>query len=140
MGKIWLGHRDLEWLRGCIDTVVLSGNGEFFRQRRTGYKAIHVIRRANANDKFLEVLEFHGGSRQGALRIPEGAAKSGWVDFGRLCKDFWDPNHQTTTATDGGNQHRVVNVDVGTRMAREENLPKIKSHPTRNSCRDFSDR
>uniref|UniRef100_A0A2N9G078 Reverse transcriptase domain-containing protein n=1 Tax=Fagus sylvatica TaxID=28930 RepID=A0A2N9G078_FAGSY len=108
MGKIWLGHRDLEWLRGCIDTVVLSGNGEFFRQRRTGYKAIHVIRRANANDKFLEVLEFHSGSRQGALRIPE--------------------------ATDGGNQHRVVNVDVGTRMAREGNLPKIwHANPTQHT-------
>ena len=131
MGKIWLGHRDLDWLRVCIDTPVSSGNGEFFRQRRTGYKSIHVIRRANANGKFLEVSEFHSGSRQGALRIPKGEAKSGWVDFARLCKGFWDPNHQTTAATDGGNQRRVVNVDMGTRMAREGNFPKI-SHANHN--------
>uniref|UniRef100_A0A2N9GX79 Reverse transcriptase domain-containing protein n=1 Tax=Fagus sylvatica TaxID=28930 RepID=A0A2N9GX79_FAGSY len=131
MGKIWLGHSDMDWLRVCVDTVVSSGDGEFFRQCRTGYKSIHVTRRANANGKFLEVSEYHSGSRQGALRIPAGETKSGWVDFGQLCKTFWDPNHQTTAATNGGNQRRVVNVDMGTRMAREGNLPKI-SHANQN--------
>ncbi len=131
MGKIWLGHSDMAWLRICVETAISSGDGEFFRQRRTGYKSIHVTRRANANGKFLEVSEYHSGSRQGALRIPEGETKSGWVDFGRLCKDYWEPNHQTTAATDGGNQRRVVNDDIGTRMAREGNLPKI-SHANPN--------
>ena len=131
MGKIWLGHSDMDWLRVCVDTVVSSGDGEFFRQRCTGYKSIHVTRCANAKGKFLEVSEYHSGSRQGALCIPAGETKSGWVDFGQLCKTFWDPNHQTTVATNGGNQRRVVNVDMGTRMAREGNLPKI-SHANQN--------
>ncbi|GMY33690.1 hypothetical protein FCV25MIE_28932, partial [Fagus crenata] len=85
--------------------AVSFGDGEFFRQHRTGYKSIHVTRRANANGKFLEVSEFHSGSRQGALHIPKGETKSGWS--------------------------RVVNVDMGTHMAREGNLPKI-SHANHN--------
>jgi hypothetical protein len=79
----------------------------------------------------MEVSEFHSGSRQGAIRIPEGEAKQGWVEFSRLCKGFWDPNHHTMPFTGGGNLPRPVNGEMGTRMAREENMPKI-SHANQN--------
>ena len=37
---------------------------------------------------FLETSEFHSGSHQGVIRIPEGVAQQGWVNFSNLCKGF----------------------------------------------------
>ena len=60
-----------------------------------------------------------------SLRVRQ--SRDGWILLG-YAKAF---GIQTTVATDGGNQRRVVNVDMGTRMAREGNLPKI-SHANHN--------
>ena len=85
MGTVWLGTNDLDWVRSCIDTAVTTSlSGEFFRYHQNGFKAIHVILRSNSNGKFLEVLEFHSGSRQGVLCIPEGEAKKSWSVFSKL--------------------------------------------------------
>ena len=89
VGKLWLGNNDLLWLGDIIDQAVKSQSlGEFFKHRRDGYKAIHVIRRANKHGTFLETSEFHSGSRQGVIRIPEGEARQGWRQFSRLCRGF----------------------------------------------------
>lgn len=80
VGKLWVGNNNLIWLGDVIDQAVKSQSlGEFFKHRRDGYKAIHVIRRSNKNGTFLETSEFHSGSRQGVIRIPEGVARQGWI-------------------------------------------------------------
>ncbi len=80
----------MTWLSDSIDKAVQSHTrGDFFRHRRDGYKALHVIRRSNQHGNFLEVSEFHSGSCQSVIRIPEGEERQGWVDFLKLCKGFW---------------------------------------------------
>ncbi|GMY21587.1 hypothetical protein FCV25MIE_16828 [Fagus crenata] len=54
-------------------------------------KALHVIRCSNKHGMFLEIPEFHSGSHQGVIRIPEGAERQGWVHFSKLCKEFMAP-------------------------------------------------
>jgi hypothetical protein len=125
MGKVWLGTNDLDWVRTCVDTAVsTSVSGEFFRHRRNGYKALHVILRSNPNGKFLEVSEFHSGSRQGVLRIPEGETKKGWSDFSNLCQGFRDHKPQRVQAAND-NQRQAEFRDVETRMGMEGILPNI---------------
>jgi hypothetical protein len=75
LGKIWIGSKDIEWLGIAIDNAINHGTTRnFFKHCRDGYKAVHVIQRSNWNGHFLEISEFHSGSRQGVIRIPEGKA------------------------------------------------------------------
>ena len=97
---MWLGTNDVDWVWTCVDKAISTSlSGEFFRHRRNGFKALHVILRSNPNGKYLEVLEFHSGSRQGVLRIPEGEMKKSWSVFSNLCKGFWDNNPLRGQAT-----------------------------------------
>ncbi len=129
---MWLGTNDVDWVRTCVDTAISTSlSGEFFRHRRNGFKALHVILRSNPNGKYLEVLEFHSGSRQGVLRIPEGEMKKSWSVFSNLCKGFWDNNPLRGQAT-SANRRQVEFWDVETHMGMEGSLPKI-SHADHNS-------
>ncbi len=93
LGKLWLGTKELVWLRESIDKAILANTSrEFFEHRRDGYKALHVIRRFNPHDNFLEVSDSHSFSHQGVIRIPEGEKRKGWTDFSLLCKRNWDTN------------------------------------------------
>ena len=84
MGKLWLGQKDLEWLGDFIEKAMIhKKDGEFVQHRRDGYKAIHAIHQTNQNGSFLELSEFHSGSRQGVLRVPAGVDWQGWVDFSK---------------------------------------------------------
>jgi hypothetical protein len=55
--------------------------------------------------QFLEIYEFHSGSHQGVLRVPEGKARQGWSNFSFLCKSIW-------------NRPAAVKVDDGVRDCR----------------------
>jgi hypothetical protein len=130
MGTVWLGTNDLDWVRTCIDTAVTTSlSGEFFRHHQNGFKAIHVILRSNSNGKFLEVSEFHSGSRQGVLRIPEGEAKKSWSVFSKLCQGCRDPLCVQATSS---NRRQVEFRDVEPSMGREGSVSKI-SHADHNS-------
>lgn len=94
-----MGFNDLGWLWEYIDKALLSNKSkEFFKHRRDGYKALHIIRRSNRHVNFLEVFVFHSGSRQGVIRVPEGENSKGWGDFSHMCKENWITNtHMTGT-------------------------------------------
>ena len=92
VGQLWLGYNDLTWLGDVLYQVIKSGkSGKFFKHQRDGYKALHVIHCSNKHGMFLEISEFHSGSRQGVIRILEGAERQGWVHFSKLCKGFMAP-------------------------------------------------
>ncbi|GMY33008.1 putative invertase inhibitor, partial [Fagus crenata] len=89
LGKIWLGLHDMVWLGNTIDMAAkVDMGGEFFRNHRDGYKAIHVLRRSNQHGLYLEVSEFHSGCRKGVIRIPAGLEQQGWVQFASMCKNY----------------------------------------------------
>jgi hypothetical protein len=75
------------WLGTTIDMAASKATGgDFFRHQRDGYKAIHVIHRSNQYGQYLEVSEFHSGSRKGVIRIPAGVEQQGWAQFSLFCK------------------------------------------------------
>jgi hypothetical protein len=89
LGKIWLSLHDMVWLGNTIDKAAkVDMGGEFFRNHRDGYKAIHVLRRSNQHGLYLEVSEFHSGSQKGVIRIPAGLEQQGWFQFACMCKDY----------------------------------------------------
>uniref|UniRef100_A0A2N9HC19 Reverse transcriptase zinc-binding domain-containing protein n=1 Tax=Fagus sylvatica TaxID=28930 RepID=A0A2N9HC19_FAGSY len=44
--------------------------------------------RSNQHGLYLEVSEFHSGSRKGVIRIPAGLEQQGWFQFACMCKDY----------------------------------------------------
>uniref|UniRef100_A0A2N9GEY0 Uncharacterized protein n=1 Tax=Fagus sylvatica TaxID=28930 RepID=A0A2N9GEY0_FAGSY len=77
----------MAWLGNTIDMAASKNTGgEFFRHHRDGYKAIHAIRRSNQHGQYLEISEFHSGSRKGVIRIPAGLEQQGWAQFSLFCK------------------------------------------------------
>jgi hypothetical protein len=121
MGKLWLGQKDLEWLGDCIEKAMRhQKDGEFVQHRRDGYKAIHAIRRSNQNGSFLELSEFHSGSRQGVLHVPAGVDWKGWVDFSKQCKGFWNTNFRCRAELGG----------VGNNKGKESHEPQMVREDT----------
>ena len=98
--------------------------GDFFRHHRDGYKAIHVIRRSNQYGQYLEVSEFHSGSRKGVIRIPAGLEQQGWAQFSLFCKGHQKqatlPQRQNTN-----DRRREVDRAAGTNKAIEGGKPQI---------------
>jgi hypothetical protein len=98
--------------------------GDFFRHHRDGYKAIHVIRRSNQYGQYLEVSEFHSGSRKGVIRIPAGLEQQGWAQFSLFCKGHQKqatlPQRQNTN-----DRRREVARAAGTNKAIEGGKPQI---------------
>jgi hypothetical protein len=106
LGTLWLRNKDLTWLGDTIDKAVQSrSRGDFFKHRRDGYKALHVIRCSNQHGNFLEVSEFHRGSHQSVIRIPEGVECQGWVNFLKMCRGFWATTHAAAGVDQYGGVH-----------------------------------
>jgi hypothetical protein len=101
------------WLGTTIDMAASKATvGDFFRHQRDGYKAIHVIRRSNQYGLYLEVSEFHSGSRKGVIRIPAGVEKQGWAQFSVFCI-----GHQNLAQKSTNERRR--NVDKAAVMSKE---------------------
>jgi hypothetical protein len=129
LGTLWLWNKDMTWLSDTIDKAVQSRTrGDFFKHRRDRYKALHVIRRSNQHGNFLEVSEFHSGSRQSVIRIPEGVERQGWVDFSKLCKGFWATTQMSSEDVPYGGAHekrKGVAGEPNFRWASKGKEPKI---------------
>uniref|UniRef100_A0A2N9HAP6 Reverse transcriptase zinc-binding domain-containing protein n=1 Tax=Fagus sylvatica TaxID=28930 RepID=A0A2N9HAP6_FAGSY len=96
-------------------TVALSALTLFRKEnlhQRDGYKAIHVIRRSNQYGLYLEVSEFHSGSRKGVIRIPAGVEKQGWAQFSVFCT-----GHQNLAQKSTNERRR--DVDKAAVMSKE---------------------
>ena len=121
MGRLWLGQKDLEWLGDCIEKAMIhKKDGEFVQHRHDGYKAIHAVRRSNQNGSFLELSEFHSGTRQGVLRVPAGVEWQGWVEFAKQCKGFWNMNFRRRAEMEG----------VGNNKGKESREPQMVQKDT----------
>jgi hypothetical protein len=135
MGFIWVGYNDLKWLSECVNKIIVSNSTEdIFMHRHDGYKAIHVIHHSNRNGIFLEIFEFHSGSRQGVVCIPGGRNKQGWHAFAKLCKGFRDLFQQSNQNGVANLRHRVV---VGGLVGHERGKPQI-THNALNSNNNVS--
>ena len=109
------------WLGTTIDLAASKATvGDFFRHQRDGYKAIHVIRRSNQYGLYLEVSEFHSGSRKGVIRIPAGVEQQGWAQFSVFCK-----GHQNLAQNSTNERRREVAKAVVMSKESEGGKPQI---------------
>ena len=134
MGKLWLGQKDLEWLGDCIEKSMRhQKDGEFVKHWRDGYKAIHVIRGSNQNGSFLEISEFHSGSRQVVLRVPAGLEWQGWFDFSKQCKAFWNTNFRRRAEVGGDGNKKGKESNEPQIVQADTNFKKPVSDPVNNA-------
>ena len=125
------------WLGNTIEKAASKDTvGDFFRHHRDGYKAIHVIRRANQNGQYLEISEFHSGSRKGVLRIPTGVEQRGWSQIAALCKGV-QTKHTVSNVRRGEVAGAVV-MDKEVGLWAMKIKPKIK-HQNQSSQNSVTD-
>ena len=125
------------WLGNTIEKAASKDTvGDFFRHHRDGYKAIHVIRRANQNGQYLEISEFHSGSRKGVLRIPTGVEQRGWLQIAALCKGV-QTKHTVSNVRRGEVAGAVV-MDKEVGLWAMKIKPKIK-HQNQSSQNSVTD-
>jgi hypothetical protein len=82
-GSLWLGLRGLRWAleeMGKLKDLPSSQAG-YFQFLRDRYRTLELSYLSNRGGRFVELVEYHGGSQRGNLRIPEGRRGVGWVTF-----------------------------------------------------------
>jgi hypothetical protein len=82
-GSLWLGIRGLRWTldeMGKLKDIPSTQAGSF-QFLRDGYRTLEMSCISNRGGRFVELVEYHGGSQRGNLRIPEGHRGVGWVRF-----------------------------------------------------------
>ena len=116
-GSIWLGHMGLKWLLQLLDKLCTSqlntqGLLEFFRD---GYRTLEVSGMKNDRGTFIEISEFHSGSQQGGIRVPEGWRGAGWVYFAKELRRFFlnDKASPMSSSAVGRQHHEGVSVNFG---------------------------
>uniref|UniRef100_A0A2N9F4W2 Reverse transcriptase domain-containing protein n=1 Tax=Fagus sylvatica TaxID=28930 RepID=A0A2N9F4W2_FAGSY len=84
-GSLWVGSRGLKWFLDEMGGMMKPGSHleGFFRFFRDGYRILELSCLKNRGGRFIELCDYHSGSQQGNLRIPEGKEGAGWARFNR---------------------------------------------------------
>jgi hypothetical protein len=61
----------------------------FFQSHRDGYRVLELSCMKNKGGCFVELADYHSGSRQGHIRIPEGKKGVGWTSFGEEVRRYF---------------------------------------------------
>jgi hypothetical protein len=90
-GSLWVGSRGLKWLMEEMGGMMKPGSHleGFFRFFRDGYRILELSCLKNRGGRFIELCDYHSGSQQGNLRIPEGKGGAGWARFDRELRNFF---------------------------------------------------
>ena len=82
-GSLWLGLKGLRWALEELGKLkeLPSSQAGYFQFLRDGYRTLELSCLSNRGGRFVELVEYHGGSQRGHLRIPEGCRGVGWVKF-----------------------------------------------------------
>ena len=86
-----MGTAGLKWLLEVLAklrTPQINPQG-FIQHFRDGYRAIKVSGMKNDRGCYIEISEFHSGSQQGGIRVPEGWRGTGWAFFERELRRYF---------------------------------------------------
>ncbi len=125
-GSLWLGLRGLRWAleeMGKLKDLPSSQAG-YFQFLRDEYRTLELSCLSNRGGRFVELVEYHGGSQRGNLRILEGRCGVGWVKFeSELCCYFLTKiDSSSPPPSNGGAQVGTVRRSTqGTRNHNERN-------------------
>jgi hypothetical protein len=116
-GSLWIGYRGLKWLLDELEvirhsSVILDG---FFRFFRDGYRTLELSCLKNRGGRYLELCDYHSGSQQGGIRVPEGKRGAGWALFDREIRHYF-----LDEVVDGAATPRVLHDERSNRYTRKQ--------------------
>ena len=90
LGSIWVSVKGLRWLIEVWDKLCrLPEQSEgYFQLFRDDYRTLELCCMKNKGGRFVEPSDYHSGSQQGHIRIPEGRKCWGWVSFVKEIQQF----------------------------------------------------
>ena len=90
-GSIWVSAMDLQWLTRVWDKLckITDQPEGFFQSFRDGYRILEISCMKNKRGRFVELSDYHSGSQQGHIRIPEGKKRGGWDSFVKELRQFF---------------------------------------------------
>ena len=95
-----MGSAGLKWLLEVLATLRtphINPQG-FIQHFRDGYRALEVSGMKNDRGCYIEISEFHSGSQQGGIRVPEGRRGAGWAFFERELRRYFLSGNSSPTA------------------------------------------
>ena len=78
-GSIRVGRSGLDWIIACLVELCRwdFSKQHFFKRFHENYKILEFSSRSNKGGIFVEISEYHNGTRHGCLRVPGGFNKGG---------------------------------------------------------------
>ena len=98
-----MGIAGLKWLLEVLAklrTPQINPQG-FIQHFRDGYRVLEVSGMKNDRGCYIEISEFHSGSQQGGIRVPEGRRGAGWAFFERELRRYFLFGNPSPTAVFG---------------------------------------
>ena len=131
-----MGHTGLKWLLdllGKLRTPQFNTQG-FLEFSRDGYRTVEVSGMKNDRGTFIEISEFHSGSQQGGIRVPEGQRGVGWAYFEKELHHFFlnEKSSSMSSSVMGRQRREKVSInsgkerDLGKRF--DNSLPVVEIH------------
>jgi hypothetical protein len=102
-GSLWLGNRGLKWALEEMGKLKDSPSAQAgsFKFLRDGYRTLELSCLSNHGGRFVELVEYHGGSQRGNLRIPEGHHGVGWATFLTELRGYFLTKIEPSAPSDG---------------------------------------
>jgi hypothetical protein len=126
-GLVLLGALSIGWLVSTMESLLwFSGDKDFVRSFREGFKVLIVRRGGNVAGRFLEVAVYAVGGRRGFICIPEGYEGRGWSKFvlelGKV-KDFLNVPYGHGTVRLASVPERICGAGVAVKEASVPFIP-----------------
>lgn len=90
-GSIWVSMKGLRWLIGVWDKLcrLPEHSKGYFQSFRDSYWTLELSCMKNKGGRFVELSDYHSGSQQGHIRIPEGKNRWSWIFFVQEIRQFF---------------------------------------------------
>ena len=128
-----MGNRGLKWALEEMGKLKSAQAGSF-KFLRDGYKTLELSCLSNRGGRFVELVEYHGGSQRGNLRIPEGRHGVGWVTFFTELRRYFLTKIESSASSDGVGQAGPARRSTqGSRNRYRRNGRNSNANPSRES-------
>uniref|UniRef100_A0A2N9J896 Endonuclease/exonuclease/phosphatase domain-containing protein n=1 Tax=Fagus sylvatica TaxID=28930 RepID=A0A2N9J896_FAGSY len=83
--------KGLRWLIGVWDKLcrLPKHSKGYFQSFRDSYRTLELSCMKNKGGRFVELSDYHSGSQQGHIRIPEGKNRWSWIFFVQEIRQFF---------------------------------------------------
>ena len=135
-GSLWLGNRGLKWALEEMGKLKDSPSAQAgsFKFLRDGYRTLELSCLSNCGGRFVELVEYHGGSQRGNLRIPEGRHGVGWVTFLTELRGYFLTKIEPSVLSEGEGQAGPARRSAqGSRNRYRRNGRNSNANPSRES-------